>query len=98
MLFVSYIPARPVSPPKESHIAVFAEDPRLYFYPDYKKKISKTVKEKINRYMYTHTNWKPAGSDTVNVDLYLQFGVMYLHLKYEGEEIKIKFADIERMK
>ena len=69
-----------------------------YFYPDYKKKITKVVKEKISRYMYAHTSWKPAGSDTVNVDLYLQFGIMYLHLKYEGEEIKIKFADIERMK
>jgi len=69
-----------------------------YFYPDYKKKISKSYKEKINRYMYTHTAWKPAGSDTVHVDLYLQFGIMYLHLKYEGEELKIKFADIERIK
>lgn len=69
-----------------------------YFYPDYKKKISKVYKEKINRYMYTHTVWKPSGSDTVHVDLYLQFGIMYLHLKYEGEELKIKFADIERIK
>ena len=69
-----------------------------YFYPDYKRKISKKYKEKINKYMYMHTAWKPAGRDTVHVDLYLQFGVMYLHLKYEGEELKIKFADIERIK
>lgn len=69
-----------------------------YFYPDYKKKISKDYKEKINRYMYSQTAWKPAGSDTVHVDLYLQFGIMYLHLKFEGEELKIKFADIERIK
>lgn len=69
-----------------------------YFFPDYKKRISKQYKEKINRYMYTHTDWKPAGSQTVHVDLYLQFGHMYLHLKFEGEELKIKFADIEKTK
>ncbi|MEJ7626829.1 MAG: hypothetical protein WKF35_08200 [Ferruginibacter sp.] len=66
-----------------------------YFYPDYKKKITKNIREKINRYMYRNTDWKPGSGETVHIDLYLQFGLLYLTMKYAGQELKIKFADIE---
>lgn len=66
-----------------------------YFLPDYKKKITKPLKEMINAYMYRHTNWKPGRGETVGIDFYLQFGMLYLDMKYGGEELKIKFADIQ---
>jgi hypothetical protein len=68
-----------------------------YFYPDYKKRMTQKDRDKINRYLYKHTEWKPGGGDTVHVDLYLQFGMLYLHLRFEGQELKIKFADIESL-
>ena len=66
-----------------------------YFYPDYKKKITPILKEKINKYMYRHTNWKPKKGETVNLDFYLQFGALYATMKYSGMELKVKFEDIE---
>lgn len=68
-----------------------------YFFPDYKKKITKNLKDKINKYMYRHTDWKPGSGETVNIDFYLQFGLLYLTMKYAGQELKIKFADIETL-
>lgn len=66
-----------------------------YFVPGYKDKISKKIRNNINKYINTHKNWKPVKGEPVNVDLYLQFGMLYLHLKYRGEELKINFAEIQ---
>lgn len=66
-----------------------------YFMPDYKSRITREVKEKINRYIYRHTAWKPAGGDKIGIDLFLQFGILYLTMKYEEHELSCKFADIE---
>jgi hypothetical protein len=67
-----------------------------YFLEDYKNKINNRLKDKINRYMYSHTNWQPTGGETLHIDFYLQFGALYIAMKYAGEELKIKFADIEK--
>ena len=69
-----------------------------YFYPDYKRKITPIIKEKINKYMYRHTNWKPGKGETVHVDFFLQFGAIFITMRYAGQEIKVKFIDIENSK
>lgn len=66
-----------------------------YFLPDYKKKITPALKEKINKYIFRYTEWKPAGGDRVGIDLYLQFGTLYLKMKFEAQELSCKFADVE---
>lgn len=69
-----------------------------YFLPDYKKRITNPIKDKINRYMYRHTDWKPGKGETVNVDFYLQFGSLYVTLSYAGQQLKVQFSDIENIR
>lgn len=68
-----------------------------YFLPDFKKKITNNLKDKINRYMYRHTDWKPGKGETVNIDFYLQFGSLYITMRYAGQQVKVKFTDIENL-
>lgn len=67
-----------------------------YFRDDYKSNITKNLKDKMNRYMYQHTGWKPGKGDTVHIDFYLQFGSLYLTMSYSGNQIRVKFEDIEK--
>lgn len=68
-----------------------------YFLPDYKKKIGTDTKDKINRYVYLHTNWKPSRGETMHIDFYLQFAAIFITLGYAGQQLKIKFEDIENL-
>lgn len=68
-----------------------------YFLPDYKKKISSATRNKINRYVYLHTNWKPSRGQTIHIDFYLQFAAIFITLSYAGQQLKIKFEDIENL-
>src|SRR4051812_34472471 len=67
-----------------------------YFLPDYKDKITATLKDKINSYIYRHTNWKPRKMEVLNVDFYMQYGSLYVAISYTTQKIKIKFDDIEK--
>jgi hypothetical protein len=68
------------------------------FYPDWKKKITNHIKDKVSQYVYKHTNWKPGKGEVVNPDLYWQFGQLYTVINYNGQQIKVKFEDIEKQK
>lgn len=67
-----------------------------YFLDDYKTKITNRIKDKINHYMYKHTSWKPVKGETVHVDFYLQFGMLFITMRYGGQQISIKFEEIEK--
>lgn len=69
-----------------------------YFVDDYKKRITNPLKDKINSYMYRHTNWKPSKGETVAVDFFLQFGVLFITMSYAGQQLKVKFEDIEKQR
>ena len=69
-----------------------------YFLPDYKKKITVNTRAKINHYLRMHTDWEPGKGETVAVDLFLRFGILYASLGYAGEQIKITFEEIEKQR
>lgn len=69
-----------------------------YFMPNYKDKISLILKEKINKYMYRNTDWKPGKNEKVNLDFYLQFGQLFTTMTYAGQQLKVKFTDIEKQR
>lgn len=69
-----------------------------YFLPDYKNKITNPLKDKISRYMYRHTDWKPGGGEIVNIDFFLEFGCLYITMNYAGKTEKVKFEDIENQR
>lgn len=51
---------------------------------------------KIKQYIRQHTQWKPERGDNVKVELYIQFGELFLNLKKGAEEIKVPLNDIEK--
>lgn len=65
------------------------------FLPNWEKKITINTKEKINRYMYAHTNWKPGSGEKTHLNFYFQFGQLYFTLSYNGNKITGKFEEIE---
>lgn len=55
------------------------------------------MKAKIKSYIDARLNWQPKGSDTVNTDLFFQFGELFITLKWGSHEAKIPLSDIERL-
>ena len=55
------------------------------------------MKGKIKRYISMRLNWQPKGSDTVNTDLFFQFGELFVTLKWGSHEVKIPLSDLERI-
>lgn len=68
-----------------------------FFYPDFKKRITPILKEKINRYVYKHTDWRPEKNNTINVDFDMQFGTLFCTLSFRGQQLKINFDEIEML-
>lgn len=55
------------------------------------------MKEQIKGYISRKLNWQPKGSDTVNSDLFFQFGELFITLKWGSHEAKVPLTDIERL-
>lgn len=51
---------------------------------------------KIKQYIRLDTKWKLDRSDTVRVDLFIQFGELFLKLRKGPDEIKVPLSDVER--
>lgn len=52
---------------------------------------------KLKNYLRVYTKWKPErGQDTL-VSLYIQFGELFLKLRYGTEEIKVPLSEIEKL-
>lgn len=66
-----------------------------YFRDDYKRIITKNVKEKINRWMYRNTDWQPKKGQTLHVDFYLKFGKLFCTLSFQGRKIQVTFDEID---
>jgi hypothetical protein len=53
------------------------------------------VAEKIRKYIDYKLKWKPGRNDTVRSNLFLQFGELYLTLKFRIHEVKVPLIEIE---
>lgn len=51
---------------------------------------------KIKRYISTRTGWKPGRGATVDIDIFIEFGELFIKLTKGTDKIKVKLADIER--
>ena len=62
-----------------------------------KERIELRYKDNIRRYISQHTHWKIGADKTINPVINVEFGELFIRLKYAGyQEIRIKFEDIER--
>lgn len=44
------------------------------------------------------TMWRPKKGETIRIDYSLQFGSIFITASYQGNQLKVKFADIENLK
>lgn len=63
--------------------------------PEIEKKITTIFRENVKRYLFRNTNWDLKGKVKIIPFLYFQLGELYVRISHEGDEIKIKFEDIE---
>ncbi|MFL5811422.1 MAG: hypothetical protein ACJ749_18000 [Flavisolibacter sp.] len=66
------------------------------FRTDWEKQLTDRTREQIRLYV-SKLGWTPAGGEMVNTNYELQFGELYLRLKYRGREAKVKFEEIEKL-
>ncbi|WP_343306722.1 hypothetical protein AAHN97_06380 [Chitinophaga niabensis] len=52
---------------------------------------------KIKHYLRNHASWKPERGKGVNAGLFIQFGELYISIKYNHEEIKVPLDEIEKL-
>lgn len=63
-----------------------------------KERIDSVFRDKIRRYINLKTNWRIGGDKTVEPDIEIAFGELFIKLKYGGYQvIRVKFEEIEKM-
>lgn len=60
-------------------------------------RLLKKFRRSIMYYINTKTNWRPKGKETVNTQLEVIFGELFIIMKYNDHKREIKFEELERM-
>ena len=55
------------------------------------------IAAKIRTYISEKMNWTPGRNDVVKTDLFVQFGELFINLKYGIHEVKLPLAEIENI-
>lgn len=63
--------------------------------PGKEQKATILFKENTKRYLYKNTQWDLRGRITIYPRLYFQLGELYTRISHDGDEITVKFEDIE---
>ncbi len=63
--------------------------------PGIEKKITRFYRDNTRRWIGRHTRWELKGGIRLIPFLYFQLGELFTRIAYEGEEIKIKFEELE---
>lgn len=60
------------------------------------KLVNSKYKDRMRAYIEKSTNWRVSGNNTIRPVLQLIFGELYILLKHAGQQIRIKFEEIEK--
>jgi hypothetical protein len=55
------------------------------------------IAAKIRTYINQNLHWTPTSTSSVKADLFIQFGELFITLKYGIHEVKLPLADIEKI-
>lgn len=64
---------------------------------DWDKRVSKKQKDQLRFYIHNILGWNPRRDEGVLTNYEMQFGELYLRIKYAGREAKVKFEEIEKI-
>ncbi|MEJ7766740.1 MAG: hypothetical protein WKF89_02940 [Chitinophagaceae bacterium] len=65
------------------------------FEKDWQVHLSGILKENVKRYIDNNLHWKPGGSETVDFQVYNNYGELYAKLKLRSQEVRLKLEEIE---
>ena len=66
--------------------------------PDVKIRAEKVLKQKIKNYIDHKLKWHPGREDTVDFDMYPNFGEVFVTIKLRNQKIKVALEEIEKFK
>jgi len=66
-----------------------------FIIPGIEKKATQRFGKQTTLYLLRHLKWELGTRVPVRPLLYMQMGELYIHIAYRGNEIKVKFEDIE---
>ena len=90
------------NPRDRERLMVAASGPEGYrifstvFKTDWEKPVATRIKDKLRMYI-KKLGWNPHRDEGVTTNYELQFGELYLRIKYAGREAKVKFEEIENI-
>ena len=65
---------------------------------DANEKAKKLLDKQIRAYITYKTDWHPPRSADISFNLELSFGELYVQLKYDNREIKMKLSELENQR
>jgi hypothetical protein len=66
-----------------------------FIIPGIEKKVTQRFSKQTTLYLLRHLGWPLEKWVSVKPQLYIQMGELYAQIAYQGNEIKVKFEDIE---
>ncbi|MEO5998861.1 MAG: hypothetical protein ABIN89_18970 [Chitinophagaceae bacterium] len=65
------------------------------FEKDWQKWLTVHLKDKVKKYIDYRLGWKPGGGETVDFQIYSNYGDLYAKLKLRSQEVRVKLELIE---
>ena len=103
---ISYDPNRFLyhweNPEHKERLKVAASHPDGYkiyanvFQKDWERLVTDRIKERV-RFYVKGLGWKPERDENVDTNFEVQFGELFIRLKYGNREAKVKFEEIEKI-
>jgi|SRR6185436_18692605 len=66
--------------------------------PDWKARAEVVLKEKMQRFIRFKLKWFPSKNDSVDFELSLNYGEVFVTMKLRNQQIEVSLADVENFK
>ena len=66
------------------------------FKKDWQKHISANLKQQVKKYIDNSLVWRPGRNETVDIQVFTNYGELFAKLKLRSQEVRVKLADIEK--
>lgn len=67
------------------------------FEKDWQKQITLLLKTKVKKYIDYSLDWKPGRGETVDFQIFTNYGELYAKLKLRTQEVRVKLEVIEKL-
>ena len=80
---------------KETEPAINCQSFSQLIHPENEKIATNQFREHTRRWLLNNTHWELKGGISIYPKLYFQLGELYVRIAHKGEEVKMKFDQLE---